>query len=172
MKFWLFSLMLLSQFANAKVQYLSDTGFILENRVQVSTSADKSWQLMVEDVGNWWPQDHTWWGQASNLSIEAKAGGCFCEISGDKQAMHMQVVFVEPGKLLRMTGGLGPLQGMGLYGALDWQFNTNDKGTEIILSYKVHGTSAKGFAELAPIVDHVQSLQLGGLADYLNSGHK
>ena len=63
-------------------------------------------------------EDHTWWGRASRLSIDARAGGCFCEIAGKRQAQHMQVVFADPGKLLRMSGGLGPLQGMGLSGVL------------------------------------------------------
>lgn len=31
--------------------------------------------------------------------------------------------FVEPYKLLRMTGGLGPLQGMGIQGGLDGSLN-------------------------------------------------
>ena len=81
----------------------------------------------------------------------------------------MQIEVVQPPSLLRMTGGLGPLQSMGLYGALDWKLNKTDSGTEIVLTYKVHGLNPDGFKELAPIVDHVQGLQLGGLGDYLKS---
>lgn len=36
-----------------------------------------------------------------------RVGGCFCEINGDQQAWHMAVSFVDPGKTLRLTGGLG-----------------------------------------------------------------
>ncbi|MBN7820151.1 SRPBCC family protein [Bowmanella yangjiangensis] len=148
---------------------MADHGFVLENRVQVNSTTEKTWQALTQDVSKWWPEDHTWWGKSANLSIEPQAGGCFCEKDGGKQAMHMQVTFVEPGKLLRMSGGLGPLQGMGLYGALDWTLQANEQGTEIILTYKVHGFSPEGFAELAPIVDYVQGLQLAGLADHLNA---
>lgn len=58
---------------------------------------------------------------------------------------------------------------MGLYGALDWKLQANEQGTEIIFTYKVHGFYSAGFAELAPVVDYVQGLQLSGLADYLNT---
>ena len=51
----------------------------------------------------------------------------------------MRISFVEPNKLLRMSGGLGPLQGMGLYGALDWQFSRVDNMTQVLLTYKVSG---------------------------------
>jgi hypothetical protein len=43
--------------------------------------------------------------------------------------MMCHVVFVDPGHVLRMTGGLGPLQGMGIYGALDFSFTANEEGT-------------------------------------------
>ena len=68
-----------------------------------------------------------------------------------------------------MTGGLGPLQGMGMYGALDWVFESNDLGTQVTMTYRVNGISEGGFAELAPIVDQVQGLQLGGLKTLLDA---
>ncbi|GAB3023670.1 SRPBCC family protein [Bowmanella dokdonensis] len=151
----------------AEVQHIDTYGFIVSNQVLVRTEPEQSWRALVEDVGKWWPADHSWWGKAENFSIEARAGGCFCEINGDSQAQHMQISFVEPAKLLRMTGGLGPLQGMGLYGALDWQFEAVEGGTRITLSYKVHGYAPNGFKDLAPIVDQVQGLQLGGLGKHL-----
>ncbi|MDF2179343.1 SRPBCC domain-containing protein [Aliiglaciecola sp. CAU 1673] len=152
----------------AEVKHLSDYGFILENRISTSAKPEAAWQALVSDVGKWWPADHTWWGKSENLRIQAQAGGCFCEIEGEKQALHMLISFAEPGKLLRMTGGLGPLQGMGLTGALDWKIIPSENGSDIILSYKVSGFAPDGFATLAPIVDKVQVIQLGGLGEYLN----
>jgi hypothetical protein len=66
-----------------------------------------------------------------------------------------------------MLGGLGPLQGMGMYGALDWTFETRPDGLHLVLHYQVSGHDPKGYAELAPIVDAVQAQQLGALAAYL-----
>ena len=81
----------------------------------------------------------------------------------------MQVVFVEPQKVLRMTGGLGPLQGMGVFGSLDWVFEPVPGGTQITLTYRVQGFTPDGFSKLAPVVAEVQGLQLQGLANYLRS---
>lgn len=156
--------------AGAEVTYLSDTGFIVENRVDVQATPEQVWKALVNDVGRWWPSDHTWYGNNANLSIDARANGCFCEIEGDKQAMHMLVTFVEPPRMLRMTGGLGPLQGMGMYGALDWLIESSGQGSRITLTYRVNGINPDGHAQFAPIVDQVQGLQLGGLATFLGSG--
>ncbi len=81
----------------------------------------------------------------------------------------MRISFVDPGKLLRMTGGLGPLQGMGLYGALDWSISEEEGSTTISLRYSVSGFAPGGYEKLAPIVDRVQSQQLGGLAEFVRS---
>jgi hypothetical protein len=96
-----------------------------------------------------------------------KAGGCFCEINGAQQAWHMTVTFVDPGKLMRMTGGLGPLQGMGLDGALEWRFVEENGGTRITLWYRAGGYTPDDLGKFVPVIDKVQGLQLGGLADYL-----
>lgn len=155
--------------AQAEVQFVSDTGFIIENRIHVAADTDAAWQALVNKVDAWWPKDHSWWLDAGTFSIEPVAGGCFCERNGASSAEHMRIVFVEPGKLLRMNGGLGPLQGMGMFGALDWTLSPAGEGTDITLTYRVTGTNAEGFAGLAPIVDSVQALQLGGLGNYLNA---
>lgn len=144
-------------------------GFIVENSFVVKTDAATAWKALVEDVDRWWPRDHTWFGTESTLSIDAKAGGCFCEIAGPRQVQHMTVAFVDPGRLLRMVGGLGPLQGMGLHGALDWTFEPLEGGTRLKLRYVAGGYSASDLREFAPIVDQVQNLQLGGLAKWLEA---
>jgi len=160
-------LLLLAHISSAKVVSIKDYGFIVENKIQVQSSTKDSWQALTQDVGKWWPEDHTWWGKGENLSIQPQAGGCFCEINDQQSAEHMRISFVDPQKLLRMTGGLGPLQGMGMYGALDWKLAKIDQGTEITLTYSVTGINPDGFSKLAPIVDHVQGLQLAGLGQYL-----
>ena len=83
----------------------------------------------------------------------------------------MRISFVDPSKLMRMTGGLGPLQGMGMFGALEWKFETIERGTEITMTYRVNGISPDGFAELAPIVDRVQAIQLGGLENLIQGNN-
>ena len=152
----------------AAVKDAAPGGFTVENTEMVPVDADTAWKALVQDVDRWWPKDHSWWGQASKLSIEARAGGCFCEIAGAQQAQHMTVTFVDPGKTLRMIGGLGPLQGMGLSGALEFRLAPADGGgTRITLSYRAGGYSPDDIGKFAPVVDKVQAQQLGGLAAYL-----
>lgn len=155
--------------ADAEVRDQSPSGFTIENSQLVPVDAMTAWAALVDDVGRWWPQDHTWWGDASKLSIQARAGGCFCEIDGDRQAAHMTVSFVDPGKTLRMTGGLGPLQGMGFSGALEWRLVAAEGGTRITLYYRAGGYSPEDISAFVPVIDRVQGAQLGGLADYLRN---
>jgi hypothetical protein len=155
--------------AEPAVKSSSPAGFTIENSEIVPVDAATAWRALVEDVDRWWPRDHTWWGAESKLSIEARAGGCFCEIAGERQARHMAVVFVDPPLVLRMTGGLGPLQGMGLHGALEWRFEPAEGGTRITLRYQAGGYTPDDLAKFAPVVDKVQGIQLGGLATFLRS---
>ena len=149
------------------VESAAPGGFRVRNTIEVPVEPEMAWSALVAEVDRWWPRDHTWWGEASTLSIEAKAGGCFCEVAGARQAEHMRVAFVDPPKLLRMTGGLGPLQGMGLHGALEWQIDAIDGGSRITLTYQVGGYSPQDLTAFAPIVDQVQALQLGVLGTFL-----
>jgi len=151
----------------AEVKDASASGFTIENSVVVPLDASTAWQALVGNVDSWWPKDHTWWGRASRLTIDPRAGGCFCEVAGDRQAQHMQVVLADPPGLLRMIGGLGPLQGIGLSGVLEWRMTAVDGGTRITLRYRAGGYAPDDLSKLAAAVDGVQALQLGGLAKYL-----
>jgi hypothetical protein len=154
--------------APAAVVDATPSGFTIENTVDVPADAMTAWNALVDDVGEWWPRDHTWWGTASELTIEPRAGGCFCERNGAQQAQHLQVALVDPGKLLRLTGGLGPLQGMGLHGVLEFRLAPGaNGGTTITLFYRAGGYTPDDLAAFAPAVDQVQALQLGGLAAHL-----
>ena len=159
--------------APAAVIDATPNGFTIENTADVPADAMTAWKSLVDDVGAWWPRDHTWWGEASELTIEPRAGGCFCERKGEQQALHMLVTFVDPGRLMRLTGGLGPLQGMGLHGALEFRFApTAQGGTSITMFYRAGGYTPDDLSKFAPVVDKVQALQLGGLGSYLRGTSK
>lgn len=159
----------IASWAQDNVKYVSDNGFIVENKFETDVEAAKVWDALINDVDLWWPKSHSWWGEEGTFSIEPKAGGCFCENAKERSAEHMHIAFVDPNKLLRMTGGLGPLQGMGMHGALDWQFKELAKGTQVTLSYRVTGINKDGFKQLAKIVADVQKIQLNGLKRYVES---
>jgi uncharacterized protein YndB with AHSA1/START domain len=153
----------------AAVKDATPSGFTLENSADVPVDAATAWQALINEVDAWWPKNHSWWGQASKFTIDARAGGCFCEKAGDQQAQHMQVVFTDPGKLLRMTGGLGPLQGMGVTGTLEFRLTEVTGGTRIVLWYRAGGYTPDDISKFAPVVDQVQALQLGGLVKLLRA---
>jgi len=156
---------------SAAVKDAAPGGFTVENTIRVPVEPMKAWKALVDDVDRWWPKDHSWWGRDSVLSIEPRAGGCFCERKGAQQAQHLLVVFVDPGKLLRLTGGLGPLQGMGLSGVLEFRLAPDDDGgTVITMYYRAGGYAPDDLSKLAPVVDGVQALQIGGLATLLGGG--
>lgn len=162
---------LLAPGAQAAVLDASPSGFTLENHADVPVDATTAWKALVDDVGQWWPDDHTWWGDGARLSIDARAGGCFCEIHGDQQARHLEVVFVDPGRTLRLVGGLGPLQGLGVDGVLEFRLAPLEAGgTRITLWYRAGGYTPDDLSQFAPVVDRVQALQLGGLAELLRAG--
>jgi hypothetical protein len=81
----------------------------------------------------------------------------------------MLVVFAEPPSLLRMSGGLGPLQGMGLTGAMEWRLLAVDSGTKIALWYRAGGYTPDDPGKFATAVDSVQARQLGGLANFVRN---
>ena len=83
----------------------------------------------------------------------------------------MTVVYADPGKLLRLTGGLGPLQELAVSGMMTWAF-TQQAGnkTTITFTYAVGGYAPGGLAALAPFVDMVLGTQVARLRRLIDTG--
>ena len=161
------ALMLASPPAHAAVVDKSPAGFTVENTVVVPVAPAIAWDALVDHVDEWWPKDHSWWGKDGKFTIDPRAGGCFCEIAGKRSAQHMTVAFVDPPGNMRLLGGLGPLQGMGLDGAMEWTLAPAEGGTKITWRYTAGGYTTTDLVKFSAIVDKVQGIQLGGLAAYL-----
>ena len=154
--------------ARAAVADSSAGGFTVKIGVTIAAPADAVFLAVVDEVGDWWNPAHTYSGASENLTIDPYAGGCFCEqLEGDGSVQHMQVVYVEPGKTLRMIGGLGPLQGLGVSGSMTWEFADADSGSRIDLTYAVGGYLAGGLAAWAGGVDQVLSGQVARLKEHV-----
>jgi hypothetical protein len=102
--------------AAAEVVDLTPSGFLVRHDVTVNATPEASWKALI-DVGSWWNSDHSYSANATNMSLDARPGGCFCEKLANGDVSHMTVVFASPNTVLRTTGGLGPLQGSGWRGA-------------------------------------------------------
>jgi uncharacterized protein YndB with AHSA1/START domain len=157
---WLISIALLSSTARADVADSAAGGFTVKATVTVAAPAAKAWAALV-DVRGWWDKAHTWSGDAANLSLEAAPGGCFCEkLAGGGGVRHMTVVYVEPTKLLRLTGGLGPLQDLAVAAVMTLKLTEAQGKTTLELIYKVGGYAPSGLAGLAKPVDGVLGEQI------------
>jgi hypothetical protein len=83
---------------------------------------------------------------------------------------HMQVVLAWPGKMLRMYGGLGPLQGIAAAGPMTFQLKPEQGGTKLELSYSVSGYTPQGVASWAAPVNEVLGAQFARLTAYVGKG--
>lgn len=159
--------------ASAEVFQKSPAGFIIRHAADVPAGADAAWKELIAPAG-WWSSEHTFSGDAANLSIDARAGGCFCEVLPAKDSPraaprggveHMRVIYVERGRALRLSGGLGPLQSEAVTGTLTINLRPNDGGgTRILWEYVVGGYMRHTVDDIAPAVDGVLGQQLAGLA--------
>jgi len=145
----------------AAVISAENAGFVVETQVEITARPDTVWRTLGKP-SRWWNSDHTYSSDAGNLRLEMRAGGCFCERWAAGQVEHLRVVYAEPGKSLRLTGGLGPLQGMA-DGAMTFALEPAGAGTKLTLRYQVWGYQPGGFAAIAPAVDGVLSEQLARL---------
>jgi uncharacterized protein YndB with AHSA1/START domain len=156
--------------ASANVVQSSPQGFVVHATAVVTADRQSVWSALVEPE-RWWNKDHSWSGDAGNLALEPRAGGCFCEVlPGGGSAEHMRVIQAAPGSLLRLRGALGPLQSEALDGVLTIELKAVDGATAIEWTYVVGGYARFPLAEIASAVDRVVNEQAGRLARLLERG--
>lgn len=156
--------------AHGESSNVSAHGFTSQFREEIKATPADAWQAVLQ-LPRWWSSRHTYSGQASNLQLDAHAGGCWCERWGEGQSVqHGQVVLVLPGRMLRIVGGLGPLQDMPVHGVLTLATGTAEGKTMLRMTYRVGGPPDIGLEKLAPIVDQVIGEQYGRLKALIETG--
>lgn len=154
--------------AVAEVKSVTEHGFEVAAAVDAKASPSRVYEALGQ-IGAWWNGAHTYSGDARNLSLDARPGGCFCEaIPADGARIeHGRTVYAQPGQMLRLHAALGPLQGEGASGALTFTLKPLADGrTQIAMSYVVGGYVRAGMKTLAPAVDGVLGEQLSRLRAY------
>ena len=147
------------------------SGFVVRHDVVIDAPSAEVWRSLVDDVGAWWNPQHTYSGDSKNLSIDPRPGGCFCEtFPAGGGAEHLRVVYLAPNEMLRMSGGLGPLQALGVAGSLSWKLTDAGSSTAVEVTYAVGGYMEGGFERLAPAVGAVIGEQLGRLKRFVETG--
>ena len=137
----------------------SANGFTLKTTVRVAAPSDRVYRALI-DIGSWWSKAHTYSGDSRNMTLTPQPGGCFCEKLPNGGVEHGRVVNVVPGTLLRLSAALGPLQEMGVSGALSWQIRQAGQESELTVTYAVGGYAPGGLDKLAPLVDQVLAEQV------------
>ena len=162
---------LIASNTSAEVTDADRVGFTTVNAVVVGAENEAVWRAAIEDVGLWWSSDHTISGDASRLSITAVPQGCFCESFGEGAGVvHLTVTMVNPGVVIRLTGGLGPLGLMGVNGNMTWEFEAVEDGTKVKFTYAVGGYRAQGMDTIAGPVDFVIGEALDRLKAHIETG--
>jgi len=161
--------------AVAKVQEANDRGFVIRHVADVPGDVQDAWEALL-DVGTWWDGDHTFSGDAENLTLDARAGGCFCEVLPNPVSPnaaprggveHMRVVYVENARALRMSGALGPLQSDAVAGTMTFMLKPTESGTQVLMEYVAGGYLRSKPAEMSVMVDKVLGQQLARFAKLL-----
>lgn len=162
--------------AAAELIRTDDRGFVTRHEVVVNASPKEVWLALIAPAG-WWRSEHTWSGDAANLTMTPQAGGCFCEtipevdepgrftLQGSVE--HMRVIQAYPESALRMQGALGPLQSEPVTGILTIAISTVTQGTRIVWEYNVGGPMRYEVPVISKAVDGVMATQLAALAGRL-----
>ncbi|MBF9152767.1 SRPBCC family protein [Novosphingobium jiangmenense] len=162
--------------AHAEVATQTDAGFVVRVTGEVAASPADAWKAFTTPA-LWWNPQHTFSGEAANLSMDPTANGCFCEklpvpkgappTQKPGSVMHMRVVYAEPYRALRLVGGLGPLQSEAVNGTMTVTFKPVDgsggKATRILWEYVVGGFMRYKTATISVAVDKVLAEQIAGL---------
>jgi uncharacterized protein YndB with AHSA1/START domain len=156
--------------ALAEVSASAPAGFTVTETAHIAASPDQVYALLVAPA-RWWSADHTFSKSASNLRLEARAGGCWCEdLPSGGSVEHLHVLYADPGKLLRLRGALGPLQALPADGVMTWTLAAGDSGTDLKLTYAIFGDPTAGLETLAQPVDEVLGEQVGRLKAAAEAG--
>ena len=164
----------LSLQSQAEVLASDARGFLVRHTTTVDLPSDAAYRTMTE-IHRWWNPEHSWSGNAGNLRIDAQAGGCWCEIwsvGGQTHSVqHMQITAARPGSLLRASGGLGPLQQLGVAGSQSWMFDAASDGrSTVTVEYAVSGWTPDGLEQWAGPVDFVIGEQVQRYTRLINTG--
>lgn len=144
----------------AEVLSSGPNGFEVRESARISATPQKVYAALLQPA-RWWSSSHTFSGSAANLTLDAKAGGCWCEsLPGGGSVEHLRVIYLAPGKTLRLRGALGPFQGLGVEGAMTWSLKANAEATDISVTYAVGGYSSEPFEAAAKGADQVLGEQL------------
>lgn len=156
---------------HAEVTQTSSNGFQIKHVCVVEAGPDQAFEKFVKEFNHWYDVNHSYSGKAENLSIDLEKHCMLEKLPGGGFVRHMEIVYYQPGKVIRMNGGLGPLQGLGVYGALTFEFQPvegSPEKTQVTLNYCVSGAEFLRLDKIATPVESVLGMQLDAYKKYMN----
>jgi uncharacterized protein YndB with AHSA1/START domain len=156
--------------ATAEVTAVGTAGFEVRERAHIGAPPNAVYAALLSPK-RWWDSKHTYSGDAQKLTLDAKAGGCWCEtLPGGGSVEHLSIVYLAPGKAIRFRGALGPLQALGVAGSMTIKLTVAGGGTDLVLTYSVGGYVKDGFADISKAVDSVLGSQVARLEKLVETG--
>ena len=154
----------------AEVADSSAGGFTIKQTYSIKAAPMDVYKRVFR-VGEWWNSQHTFSGDAHNLSIEEKPGGCFCEkMPNGGGVKHLEVAFIVPGKTIVLHGGLGPMLTMATAGSMEISLSAADGGTKLEMTYTVAGYLPAGMNTWAVPADGMLKEQFTRLKNLIENG--
>lgn len=138
--------------------------FTLKHEARSELAPKAVWKRLIKPA-SWWHPDHSYSGDAKNLSLKLKAGGLWREKWSGGDVAHGEILYIKPGEQLRLNAPFGPMQGMAVNAVWTITLTPDGKGTKITFDEVVNGTKDSGLDKLAPAVNFVKSEAIKRLAD-------
>jgi len=161
-----------SPLAHAEVAASGPGAFLIQAEAETTASPEQAWRALGR-LNRWWNSSHTYSGDAARMSVDLRAGGCWCERWDGQSVEHGRVVLVmerQGVRTLRFNTALGPLQELGVSGVLTFTIAPHASGAKITMTYRVAGDAGLGLDQIAPLVDTVLMEQFGRLTRFSSSG--
>ncbi|MEO1661663.1 MAG: hypothetical protein AAFR51_11790 [Pseudomonadota bacterium] len=150
--------------AHSEIVTAAPDHFTLRLEAQSELTPSEIWARLVEPA-QWWQADHTYSGNADNLSLDPQAGGLWREDWDGRSVWHGTVLQAHPEESLVLSAPFGPLQGRAVTSI--WTITLSETeagGTQIVFDHVTNGTTASDLDTLATAVDYVKSEALKSLA--------
>lgn len=130
--------------------------YVLRQEASSALAPDALWARLIKPA-SWWHPDHTYSGDAGNLSLDATAGGLWREDWKDGSVLHGQVLLVQQGSVLKLDAPFGPLMDMAVTVVWTISVSAQGSGSRVVFDEIANGTTASKLDTLAPAVDFVKT---------------
>ena len=152
--------------AAAEITARSENAFSLSFERAVPASADAVLNAVAMPAA-WWNPEHSYSGEASNIRLDLRPGGCWCEDLPGGGVKHGETVLAWPEqRMVRFDAPFGPLQGIGADALLTmtWADPAEGQARALKWTFVVNGP---GVGAMADVIDRVLAEQFNRLAAHL-----